>query len=73
MSKQDWVNWIEDAISKKYIKHYEYKNFFNLKEIGFGGFAKVLRASWKNSRNILVIKSINEFTAEKIVYEVITL
>ncbi|CAB4385541.1 unnamed protein product [Rhizophagus irregularis] len=69
MSKQDWANWIDDATSKNYIKHYEYKDFFNLKEIGFGGFGKVYRASWKNPRNILAIKSINDPNAEKIVYE----
>ncbi|GBC27080.2 kinase-like domain-containing protein [Rhizophagus irregularis DAOM 181602=DAOM 197198] len=69
MSKQDWANWIDDATSKNYIKHYEYKDFFNLKEIGFGGFGKVYRASWKNPRNILAIKSINDPNAKKIVYE----
>jgi serine/threonine protein kinase len=72
MSK-DWVNWIDDATSKNYIKCYEYKNFSNFKEIGSGGFGKVYRASWKNPRTILALKSLNDATAEKIVYEVITL
>ncbi|CAB4437573.1 unnamed protein product [Rhizophagus irregularis] len=68
MSK-DWVNWIDDATSKNYIKCYEYKNFSNFKEIGSGGFGKVYRASWKNPRTILALKSLNDATAEKIVYE----
>ena len=32
------INWIEEAIAKNYFKHYEYKNFSNLQEIGTGGF-----------------------------------
>ncbi|PKY53159.1 hypothetical protein RhiirA4_471212 [Rhizophagus irregularis] len=35
-------NWIEDAISKKLIKYYEFDQFCNLQEIGFGGFGKQL-------------------------------
>ncbi|RGB37530.1 kinase-like domain-containing protein [Rhizophagus diaphanus] len=68
MSK-DWVNWIDDATSKNYIKCYEYKNFSNFIEIGSGGFGKVYRASWKNPRTILALKSLNDATAEKIVDE----
>ncbi|GES93543.1 kinase-like domain-containing protein [Rhizophagus clarus] len=34
MSKNvDWNEWIEDAISKKLIKYYEYKDFSNIQEI----------------------------------------
>ncbi|GBC10245.1 hypothetical protein RclHR1_09470005, partial [Rhizophagus clarus] len=37
MSKNvDWNEWIEDAISKKLIKYYEYKDFSNIQEIGTG-------------------------------------
>ena len=36
----EWVNWIEEAISKRHIKHYEYKEFKNIQEIGIGGFGK---------------------------------
>ncbi|PKY60047.1 hypothetical protein RhiirA4_550541, partial [Rhizophagus irregularis] len=44
----DWNKWIEEAISKKLIKYYEYKQFYNIQEIGSGGFGKVYRANWKN-------------------------
>jgi hypothetical protein len=72
-NKPDWINWIEEAISKKRIKHYDYKDFSNFKVISDRGFGKVYRANWKNPRNTLALKSLNDSTAEKIVYEVITL
>lgn len=65
-----WVNWIEDGISKKHIKHYDYNGFSNLKVISSGSFGKVYRAHWKNFRNILALKTLNDSTAEKVVYEV---
>ncbi|GBC06537.1 hypothetical protein RclHR1_00690027 [Rhizophagus clarus] len=69
MSKPEWINWIEDAIKKKYIKYYEYKSFFNKEVIGSGGFGKIYRANWKNHRNVLALKSLKDTTAHKIVYE----
>jgi hypothetical protein len=69
--------WIEEAISEKYIKYYDYKGFSNIKEIGHGGFGKVYRANWKNPRNTLALKSLkyfnenNETAFEKLFYEVI--
>ncbi|GES93565.1 kinase-like domain-containing protein [Rhizophagus clarus] len=58
MSKNvDWNEWIEDAISKKLIKYYEYKDFSNIQEIGTGGFAKVCRANWKKSHIRYALKS----------------
>ncbi|GBC06536.1 hypothetical protein RclHR1_00690026 [Rhizophagus clarus] len=66
--RADWINWIEESISEKTIKHYEYKNFSNFKEIGYENFGKVYRANWKKSRSPLVLKSINKETAERIVY-----
>ncbi|GBB93565.1 hypothetical protein RclHR1_21990003 [Rhizophagus clarus] len=65
----EWINWIEEAISKKHIKYYDYKNFSNFEVIGSGAFGKVYRAKWKNSRKILALKSLKNATAEKIVYE----
>ncbi|PKY14702.1 kinase-like protein [Rhizophagus irregularis] len=65
---EEWINWIEDAILKNHIKHYDFKSFSNFKVIGSGCFKEVYRANWKNSRNILVLKSLNDFTASKIVY-----
>ena len=41
----EWANWIEDAISKKLIKYYEYEHFHNIEEIGSGGFGKIYRAN----------------------------
>lgn len=73
------INWIEEAISNKHIKYYDYKNFSNLKVIGSGGFGEIYSADWKNSRNTLALKSlklndVNNVTAvEKLIYEVITL
>ncbi|CAB4385551.1 unnamed protein product [Rhizophagus irregularis] len=68
-SKPEWVNWIEEAILKKHIKHYEYENFSNLEKIGTGGFGEAYRAKWKRSK-ILALKSLNNATTvEKIVHE----
>ncbi|GBB93566.1 hypothetical protein RclHR1_21990004 [Rhizophagus clarus] len=61
-------NWIANAILQGHINHYEYKDFYNVKEIGSGGFGKVYRANWKNS-HILALKSHNDSTAEKFVNE----
>ncbi|GES83715.1 kinase-like domain-containing protein [Rhizophagus clarus] len=61
-------NWIVNAIKNEHINHYEYKDFYNVREIGSGGFGKVYRANWKNS-HILALKSHNDSTAEKFVNE----
>ena len=53
----NWNNWIEESISKRYIKNYDYKYFSNIVEIGTGGFGKVFRAKWKNSDLYLALKS----------------
>ncbi|EXX62330.1 hypothetical protein RirG_162680 [Rhizophagus irregularis DAOM 197198w] len=66
-------NWIEISLSNKHIKYYNYKDFFNFEVIGSGGFGKVYRANWKNPRNTLALKSLNDYTAKNIVYEVSTL
>ncbi|GBC03498.1 hypothetical protein RclHR1_05150008 [Rhizophagus clarus] len=50
-------NWIEEAISKKYIKYYEYKYFSNIEIIGSGGFGEISRAKWRNSEQYVVLKS----------------
>jgi serine/threonine protein kinase len=64
------IDLIEEYVSKKHIKYYEYNNFSNLRVIGTGGFGKVYRADWKNSHNTLVLKPLNDATIVKIVYEV---
>jgi len=73
-NSNDWNNWIEDAISKKLIKHYEFEHFHDINEIGSGGFAKVYRANWKNFHKYYALKSFfnfNDSTVREIVHEVI--
>ncbi len=73
-NSNEWINWIEEAIAKEYLKYYEYKYFSNIKEIGSGGFGKVYRANWKNFGNYLVLKSFfnfNNVTIKEIVTEVL--
>ena len=70
----EWINWLEEAITKEYLKHYEYKHFSNIQEVGSGGFGKVYRANWKNFENYLALKSffnLNNITVKEIVREVI--
>src|SRR6266498_4529574 len=70
----EWINWIEEAITKKHIKYYEYDGFGDIQEIGSGAFGKVFRANWKNSRQHLALKSffnLNNITVKEIVCEVI--
>ena len=70
--QNEWTNWIEEAISKKYIKNYDYKHFSNIREIGIGGFGKVYRANWKESEQCLALKSFlnDEITVNELVHEV---
>jgi len=73
-NKNEWINWIEDAIAKNYFKYYDYNHFSNIQEIGSGGFGKVFRANWKNSEQYLALKSFFNFdssTIKEIVHEVI--
>ena len=69
----EWINWIEEAISKEYLRYYDYKDFNNFEVIGSGGFGKVYRAKWKNFENYLALKSffhLDNVTAKEIVHEV---
>ena len=73
-NSNEWINQIEEAITKYYFKYYEYNHFNNIQEIGFGGFGKVYRANWKSSHNYLALKSFfnyNNITVKEIVNEVI--
>ena len=68
------INWIEEAIVKEHLKYYEYNQFNNIQEIGAGGFGKVCRANWKNSKKTFALKSffnLNNVTMKEIVSEVI--
>jgi hypothetical protein len=73
-NKNEWTNWIEEAIDKEHIKYYEYKEFSNFQEIGTGGFGKVYRANWKGLEKCFALKSffsLNDITVKEIVREVI--
>src|SRR3989337_3026084 len=70
-----WINWIEEAITKKHIKYYEYDHFSNIQEIGSGAFGKVFRTNWKNLEQHLALKTFfdfNKVTVKEVVREVIT-
>jgi hypothetical protein len=72
-SYNECINWIEEAIAKKYFKYYEYNHFNNIEKIGSGGFGTVYRAKWKNSHSYLALKSFFNLnvTIKEIVNEVI--
>ncbi|GES87962.1 kinase-like domain-containing protein [Rhizophagus clarus] len=57
----EWIDWIEESITKNKIEYYDYKHFNNIQEIGFGSFGKVYRANYKNSHNYLTLKSFFNF------------
>ncbi|CAB4488350.1 unnamed protein product [Rhizophagus irregularis] len=69
----EWFKWIDEAIAKKHIKHYEYKYFKDIQEIGIGGFGKVYRAKWKNLPKYFALKSllnIDEGAIKELVNEI---
>jgi hypothetical protein len=73
-NSNEWINWLEEAISKKYIKYYDYKHFNNIQKVGAGGFGKVQCARWKTSHKLFALKSFFEFdnnTVKEIVHEVV--
>ena len=74
-NSNEWINWIEEAISKKHMKYYEYNHFSNFQEIGTGGFGKVYSANWRNSEQCFALKSffnLDNVTVKELVREVIT-
>ena len=71
----EWIDWIEEAVSREYYKFYECKHFSNIQTIGTGGFGKVYRARWKNSEQYLALKSFfnhDNITVKEIVHKVYT-
>ena len=69
----EWINWIEEAISKKHMKYYEYKDFYNVEQVSNGKSSKVYRANWKNSKQYFALKlyNLDNATVKEIVSEVI--
>ncbi|POG65708.1 uncharacterized protein OCT59_024379 [Rhizophagus irregularis] len=68
----EWINWIEEAIDKEHLNYYEYNQFTDIQEIGAGGFGRVYRANWKNTKKQLALKSffnLNNITMKEIVCE----
>jgi hypothetical protein len=71
-NSNEWIEWIEEAISKNLVKYYDYKHFHDFQIVGSGGFGKVFRAKWKNSHKYLALKSFYNFNndmAKEIVQE----
>lgn len=66
------INYIEEAISKKHVKYYEYKNFNNIEKIANGTFGEIYCANLKNSEQYFALKSFNldKSTIKEIVNEV---
>jgi hypothetical protein len=70
----EWINWIEESISRKHIKYYDFKYFSDIQETGAGNFGKVYRANWKNSEQYLALKSffnLDSVTIKELVHEVV--
>src|SRR2546429_325116 len=70
----EWIKWIEEAVSNGYTKYYEYEHFSNIQVIGSGAFGKVFRANWKNNEQYLALKyffNLNNSAVKEIVHEVI--
>ncbi|CAB4438032.1 unnamed protein product [Rhizophagus irregularis] len=64
----EWINWIEEAIDKEHLNYYEYKQFNNFREIGFGNFGKVYRLKIQRKidfhDNIIRCYGITKFESE---------
>ncbi|CAB4477935.1 unnamed protein product [Rhizophagus irregularis] len=68
----EWINWIEESVSKEYYRFYERAHFSNIQIVGTGRFGKVYRANWKNSGKYLALRSffnLDDVTAKEVVHE----
>jgi len=69
----EWIGWIEEAVSKKHIKYYDYNHFSNIQEIGCGSSGRVYRVCWRKPHKYFALKSfykLNQVTAKEVINEV---
>ena len=66
------INLLENFITEKCIKFYEYSDFINEQQIGKGSFGNVVRVNCKTTGHIFALKSFNngEITLKEVVNEV---
>ena len=67
----DYVDWVEKAVTENYIKYYNYSDFTNMKEINNGSVGNIYQANWKGTDTLLVVKSSYKLSIEEIVNEVL--
>ena len=67
----DYVDWVEKAITENYIKYYNYSDFTNMKEINNGSVGNIYQANWKGTDTLLVVKSSYKLSIKEIVNEVL--
>ena len=67
-----YINWLENSISNKQIKYYEYSDFKNIQLIGNGSFGSVFCTNWKNTGIFLALKTFygQKSTLKEVVNEV---
>ncbi|PKK74087.1 kinase-like protein [Rhizophagus irregularis] len=72
-SNYECVNWIEEAISNKYLEYYKFEEFKNIESVGTcDNVGTTYRANWKNWRQIFGLKNlfyINDTTVKELVNE----
>jgi hypothetical protein len=66
----NYVNWIEKAVTENYIKYYNYAEFTNMKEINHGSVGNIFQANWKGTDTLLVVKSSCKLPVKEIINEV---
>ena len=68
----DYITWLESSIYNQRIEYYEYSDFKNIERIGSGAFGCVYCANWKNTSNVLALKTFynQKSTLKEVVNEV---
>ena len=52
-----YIDWLENSITEKHIKLYEYSDFENIQPIGSGSYGNVVRVNRKNTNRFFALKS----------------